>query len=451
MKYLLVALILAAMPALGDTIMRKDGSTVTGTIVSEDDKAVVLEVVKYGVTARVPVLKTEISEIMKGPVPAPASPATKPATPEKQGPSYYVIPISGTIGVDSTADGLKRALADARVKKPDYLFLVFDTPGGHIAEMNAMIDLLNKSKDLKPRAYVRRAISAGALLVSACEEVYMEAGATIGASVPYQLGPNGTPKDVEAKFRSAFLANARTTAELHGHSVLVVAGMIDADLELFLVEKDGKKAVVERAPNATAVPLKKKGAILSLTATEAVECGLAKVVLDSLDSAHLAFGHPQWHRMIAPGAHIMTQKGNDGRRAEMIRQAEEKRRQFFEKMAAELGELDRDIPIVQAKGKAAEDTLRSLNAQLDDEIDEVEGEYNQQRRTINAGGHPAVARDALLRRAGEIRDAKMLEIRRRFQPQIADAQANVASLAREYQRLRTRHKAIMDQAPKVPK
>jgi len=192
--------------------------------------------------------------------------------------TYMLIRIEGTIGANFTARHMKHHLARAAELKPDVVVLYLDTPGGYITDAEEIINMLIQNNDLRFVAYVRRALSAGASITMTCPEIYVEDVAKIGAALCYQM-VNGMPTAVEEKFQSSWRATCRKAADNGGHPSVLAEAMIDADVRVTMRTENGK-AIVERDGNGAL--LSAEGRILTLTAREAVACGLA---IDRVDDA----------------------------------------------------------------------------------------------------------------------------------------------------------------------
>lgn len=190
---------------------------------------------------------------------------------------FCVVPVIGRIGAAVTSDDLSYALDAARTYGADYVVLFIDSPGGSVEEAQRIIRVIQSHRPLKLIAVVKEAWSAGAIIAMACPTIVMLPGSKIGAAVPYTRAKDGTPQDVDAKFHSIWDTEARAAAELGGHSSLVAKGMVDLDLALFLQRGPDGPVVTE---DPTPKRLKAKGEILSLTANEAVACGLAAGVFE---------------------------------------------------------------------------------------------------------------------------------------------------------------------------
>ena len=220
---------------LGDTLVKTDGSSLQGRVIAQDAKTVTFEANFEGLIVRQQVARSQIKSLQ---------------TEVRTGPGYCVLPMKGAVGVGITADAVKGALNLAREDGAKYVILDFDSPGGSVQEMGDIITVMRDAKDLTLVAYVEKnAISAAAMIAMGCPKIYMAEGGAIGAAVPWQVGPNGTPVNVEQKFESAYRGIVRANAESAGHSALFVRGMTEMDVELALKADDyGKLQLVEETP-----------------------------------------------------------------------------------------------------------------------------------------------------------------------------------------------------------
>ena len=229
-------------------------------------------------------------------LPSPA--ATQPTPQEPKVQSFLLVKVKGAIGEDFTAAKMKAALAEARKAKVAAVVLSMDTPGGSVAEAEAIVNLIIENKDLRFIALVRKALSAGATITLACKDIYVMETATIGAAVSYIPDRRGIPvvlpADVAEKFQSAWRAVCRKAADHGGHSSLLAEGMADRGFAITMRTENGK-VILER--DGKGEVLKAKGKILTLTAKEAVACGLAKVVVPNVADLGGKLGMPNWKRL----------------------------------------------------------------------------------------------------------------------------------------------------------
>src|SRR5439155_135348 len=185
----ILCLLTLADPARADRIVLNDGNVFDGDVKSEDAQKVTLEIssADSALVLTKQIGKSNIKSWQRV---------------ARQGEPYVVLPLRGAIGEDVTADALRAGLDQARAANPKFVILAIDSPGGSIAEMAQMTDLIiDASKDMQIIAYVKSAYSAAAVIAMCCRQVYMKPEGVIGAAVPFRLTENG-PADVDAKFRS---------------------------------------------------------------------------------------------------------------------------------------------------------------------------------------------------------------------------------------------------------
>ncbi|MEI6972727.1 MAG: ATP-dependent Clp protease proteolytic subunit, partial [bacterium] len=248
-----------ATPGNAEHLVLTGGRTIDGTVIRETDTTLTIEVRDVGVSMTETINKAYVESR---------------DTPTRKGAPYVVIPLRGAIGDDVTADALRAGLAEARLANPEFIILEIDSPGGDIGQMVDMLGVLKAVTDAKIIAYVKKAHSAAAIIAMSCSQVYMRPGATLGATVPFRMTANG-PADVDAKFRSVVEAQMRSATQRGGHADLLIRGMSEIDLELYLTEDNGKPSLRTSGPGKC---IKSKGQILTLTTAEAVTCGLAHAV-----------------------------------------------------------------------------------------------------------------------------------------------------------------------------
>ena len=215
-------------------------------------------------------------------------------------PTYIVIPIEGTIGVDVTAKVFKRAIWRAQKANPTVIVLRINSPGGWVAELSEMLKVLNSCEHPRVVAYVERAASAAAVLALSCKEIVISETGYVGGAVVYRITPDGTPDVIEEKMESVLRAQFRSAVQDAGHNELLLEGMMKADLRLSLRQTADGPRVVEGDGERV---LKAYGEILTLDAQQAVATGLAVGNAASLDDAHTVLGLPTWrqHSLILDG------------------------------------------------------------------------------------------------------------------------------------------------------
>jgi membrane-bound serine protease (ClpP class) len=180
-------------------------------------------------------------------------------------PVVYVAPIEGIIDL-GVAPFVKRVLDEAAAAGAAAVVLEINTFGGRVDAAVQIRDALLNSP-VRTIAFVnKRAISAGALIALASENLVMTGGATIGAATPVQVGqPGAAFESVGEKIVSYVRKEFRATAESRKRPPLLAEAMVDADVEI--------KGVIE------------KGKLLTLTTEEALKHKLIDHRADTLEAA----------------------------------------------------------------------------------------------------------------------------------------------------------------------
>lgn len=175
----------------------------------------------------------------------------------------YVAPIDGIIDL-GLAPYVARVVDEAAAAGAAAVVLEVNTFGGRVDAAVQIRDTLLNSP-VRTIAFVnKRAISAGALIALASENIVMAGGGTIGAATPVQAGrPGAAAQPVEEKTVSYVRKEFRATAESRKRPLLLAEAMVDADVAI--------PDVVE------------KGKLLTLTTEEALKNKLADARADSLD------------------------------------------------------------------------------------------------------------------------------------------------------------------------
>lgn len=358
--FLLIGLLLNSV-GRADRLVLTDGRTVEGEIAQESNDTVTIEIRAAGSTLFQQVRKDQIQTWYR---------------PSKEGAPYVSLPIAGVIGEDITPEALRAGLTAARAAHPDYVILAINSPGGHIDAMDAMVDvILAESRRTKIIAYVKQAYSAAAVIAMACHEVYLTPQAAIGAVVPFRMTETG-PAEVDAKFRSAFQAKIRATAVMADHADLVIRGMSELDLEIFLTQADGHPLLTIQGPGK---PIKSKGQILSLTAVEAKECGLSGIAQNMNDLGTQVCGGA-WHEenRRAWNAVIDTvAQANQRRRADQARaQRQTIRNAAMDRIKPECESIMDRITQLSAQCTAKRNSLTDMQKNYDASMQQIHKDYD---------------------------------------------------------------------------
>ncbi len=192
--------------------------------------------------------------------PQPAESTTdQSASPNKA----YLILAKGPVN-SRLAWRVHKGLEKAAALGAQVVIIEIDTFGG---KLDAAVEIRDALLDARLRTIGfinKRAISAGALITLATQDIVMAPGSTIGAATPVRLTITG-PEPVGEKIISYFRKEMKATAERWDHPSTLAEAMVDPDVVV--------PGVVE------------KGKLLTLTTQEALRLGLA--VAQSEDLNHL--------------------------------------------------------------------------------------------------------------------------------------------------------------------
>ena len=160
------------------------------------------------------------------------------------------IPVTGTVEL-GLAPFVERSLAEAAAQGASLAVLDIDTPGGRIDAAWQIIDAVRDS-EIPTAAYVNhRALSAGAMIALAADEIFMRPGSSLGAATPVDSKGNRASE----KMVSAMRAEFRSLAEEQGFDPMIGEAMVDESVEI-----DGLVSAEK---------------LLTLTTEEAIEVGVA--------------------------------------------------------------------------------------------------------------------------------------------------------------------------------
>lgn len=191
------------------------------------------------------------------------------------GRKVVIVPIEGTIDLGLPAF-LRRVIAE----HPDAAAIVLDidTFGGRVDAAVQIRDALLAAKPPVVAWVDQRAISAGALITYAADQILFAPGSTMGAATPVTLG-EGEIEAADEKVTSYMRAEMRTTAEANGRRPDIAEAMVDRTL--------GVEGIVQ------------PGKLLTLTTEDAVRVGLADGTAGSLAEVLDQLGLPKAERVVS--------------------------------------------------------------------------------------------------------------------------------------------------------
>jgi membrane-bound serine protease (ClpP class) len=172
--------------------------------------------------------------------------------PAKNTARVFVIPVREEIATPALYV-VRRGLKEAIEAKADTVVLDMKTPGGRTDVMFEIMEALQKFPGKTVTFVNAEAMSAGALIAAATDEIWFAPNGVIGAAAPVMSTGGEISPTMKQKVLSYFKAKVRASTEGKAHRADVVAAMMDED---FVLKIGGKL-------------IKGKGSLLSLTATEA--------------------------------------------------------------------------------------------------------------------------------------------------------------------------------------
>lgn len=151
------------------------------------------------------------------------------------------------------------ALTNAETIKADIVIIEMDTYGGILTDAKEIVDRIMAFK--KPIwVFINSdAASAGALISIACDSIYMAPGASIGAATVVSATGEKAPDKYQSYMRSIM----RSTAEEKGRNPRIAEGMVDEDLVIDSVKKEGE--------------------IITFSTSEAIQHGFCEAKVESVE------------------------------------------------------------------------------------------------------------------------------------------------------------------------
>ena len=217
-----------------------------------------------------------------------------------------IFPIKNAIELECETMAFEKAIKSASNQGPLFILIEIDTPGGRGDLMKRFCDAIISADNCRTVAFISGgeyggAYSAGAFIALACDYIYMADGTAIGAATP-EVVSHSEVKDVKSalgetvgeKYLSANRAYIATLAEQNGRSGLLAKAMVDRDVEVYEVVEGGKTIFIASEDKKESQTVQhvwnSKGKLLTLTAVEAIQCGIANKLLNSEDEIISEFG-----------------------------------------------------------------------------------------------------------------------------------------------------------------
>ena len=198
---------------------------------------------------------------------------------------------------------VKNALDYYKKIKPAFIILELNTPGGEIFAAQKISDALKEldtQYDIPVVTYIDNwAISAGAMLAYSTRFIAVAKDASMGAAEPVIQGEAGEMKTASEKINSAIRADFANRARFFDRNPYLAEAMVDKDLIVVLrngqiIKVDTEAQIRTAEPNPD-ILISPKGKLLTLSANEMMEYGVADILLlpkklDAITSEEQAAG-----------------------------------------------------------------------------------------------------------------------------------------------------------------
>jgi membrane-bound serine protease (ClpP class) len=195
----------------------------------------------------------------------------------------YVIDIRTEIG-GGLSTYIKKGIQKAEQANADAIIFDVDTPGGRVDSAVKIVRSIQDTQ-IPTIAFVnRQAISAGAMISAACDQIVMTSGATIGDTAPVDSQGNEAGEKAVAYIRGTI----RSTAERQGRNPDIAEAMVDKRLVLVRLENGDiiklrpEEYFSEQEVGTQMQVLCGVGELLNLTTRQALEYGFVEAQAESL-------------------------------------------------------------------------------------------------------------------------------------------------------------------------
>ena len=212
----------------------------------------------------------------------------------------FVIPISGMVDPGMAAF-LERTLTEHGRDPLALVVIEMDTFGGRVDSAFEIVEHMTGIPEARTLSYVtKRAISAGALIALAADDLVMKSNTLIGDCAPIIMSSEG-PKMLGEKAQSPLRAQFRALAKRNGYPELLSESMVSEDMEVYQVTFPDRTVYMDAVAFNDLNPSEKdrivsrktivaEGELLTMDDTEARELGFSEASVNSIEEALGAIG-----------------------------------------------------------------------------------------------------------------------------------------------------------------
>ncbi|MFA5293470.1 MAG: hypothetical protein WC496_10605 [Phycisphaerae bacterium] len=272
----LIGLFLSAGPAVADTFVNtQNGETYHGFLIGDSNAGL-----------------SDVNTIEKGIIEVNLSQfkVTRDRAGRNNTVALLSVPDVIMLGMETKA--FEDAIKQAASKGPLFILIEIDCPGGRVDLAMRMCSAVQETTNCNTYAYIKGgtcggAYSAAVALSLSCDKIYMSPGTVIGAATMISVNDEGKPVEIKQalgetvgeKMSSGWRNYLASLASEKNRPAVLAKAMESKDIEAIEINKNGKRLFIEsvnKKPDDIVVKTwSKKDSILTLTAEEAVECGMA--------------------------------------------------------------------------------------------------------------------------------------------------------------------------------
>ncbi|HTW93193.1 MAG TPA: hypothetical protein VMD30_00265, partial [Tepidisphaeraceae bacterium] len=252
-------------------------------------------------------------------------PASQPAV-LPAGTPAAIVELSGEID-DYNESSFTRRFDEAKAAGAKVIIVDLESYGGLVTSGLDISRFLKRQTDVHTIAYVKdRAISAGAMIAMACDQIVMSSSATLGDCAPIVFGPDNQLENMSpaerAKAESPVLLDFEESAQRNHHDVLLAKAMVAVEISVYwvqsptgqrkFVDADEYKQLIKQGwkdvPGAP-LPVVSSTNLLTVDSEEAFMYGLATGPVSSAEALAQQHGWPVTEYRVGEGDQIVEMLG----------------------------------------------------------------------------------------------------------------------------------------------
>lgn len=221
-----------------------------------------------------------------------AAPETKPRWVEAGAGRFLLVPLSGGIGYEVTAESITAAgrIADES-KSASIVVLEFDSPGGIVAEafkISKAIDELRRRHRVV--TWIKEAMGAATMVAMRADDIYFRPGAAMGATMQIR----GAARNDEISDAAVRMALEFAPAARGDEGRMIMAAIVDArSILTYTKDASGKVTFRDKVTGAAGeVVLSDDRDSLCFNSSNALECGVSRGTAASAEELGKLLGIP---------------------------------------------------------------------------------------------------------------------------------------------------------------